>query len=259
MTADLPARRSVPMRTGRAIRFGIFQLALFLLGLLCIKPEIWKMHAAVFTVATWQEGLLIPLSAIDGAITGAFQSRRRSVQNVPAYKGLVLWGTPLFFLLYVACCALCERIAKGVFPIQGHQIVRTIGICVVLAGIWLRLWAQISQPSQLAAAPETEAAPADPAITGDVPASSLPVPAAESQFPSGPHKVVRYPDASGELLALAGLPLVFNAWLPLLALPGVIILLKWFISDQESFRISQLGEPYLEYRKRTWNLIPYVY
>lgn len=304
-----------PIKVGRAVRFAIFELALFMLGMLFVRREIWQLHATTFTINFWQEGLLIPLSALDGAITGGFSSRARNVQNTPAYKGLLLWATPLFFFLYVGCSALCERLIVGVFPTAVHEPVRTIGLGIVLAGMFVRLWSQFSAPSQLqpsrseaatrphdgepkpSAEPtrtesttptEPTPAPDSTPLTGEAPTrgpddepkstvestpttpttptetappiSSPPDNIDSAQiFPLGPHKILRHPDASGQLLSLCGLPLVFNAWLPLMALPGIIILLKWHISDQEAFRISQLGDPYLEYRKKTWNLIPYVY
>jgi protein-S-isoprenylcysteine O-methyltransferase Ste14 len=220
----------------RAFRFGLLEMALMLLGMLFIRREIWQLHAMSFDVTSWQEGLIIPLAMLDGAITGGFSSPTRDVQNAPAYKGLLRWGTPLFFFLYVGCAALCERINFGVFPIAAGFVVRTIGIIMVVGGMALRLWAQRSAPIDLN--------PEKPLDTG---------------FPTGPHKVLRHPDAAGKLLSLLGLPFVFNAWVPVFALPGIVILLKWYISDQEAFRISQLGEPYLEYRKKTWNLIPYLY
>lgn len=290
------------VKVGRALRLGIIEMALFLLGVLFTRREIWQFHASTFTIAFWQEGLLIPLAALDGAITGGFGSRRRQVQNVPAYKGLLRWAMPAFFVLFVACSALCERLNKGVFPTAINDYVRTAGLLVVIAGMYLRLWSQLSAPSELEKLHDTRTADVpvigtqpeegtDSAATNVMPdapggatvtvseaattpsgpaerppgqdsATNVVTPAAdetESIFPQGPHKLLRHPDASGHLLSLWGLPLVFNAWLPLLALPGVLVLLKWHISDQEAFRISQLGEPYLEYRKNTWNLIPYVY
>lgn len=239
---------AIKLKFGRAIRLGLVELALMLLGMLFVRREIWQMHAMSFTVPNWQEGLLIPLAAIDGMISGGLSSRRRHVQNTPSYKNLLRFGTPLFFFLYVACSALCERISVGLFPTSINATMRTIAIVIVVSGMVLRIAAQSSSPIDLApseTAPESES---------ETPQIMLP-----PTFPSGPHKWIRHPDAAGRLVSLLGLPLVFNAWLPLLALPGIVTLLKWHISDQEAFRISQLGEPYLEYRKKTWNLIPYLY
>lgn len=208
----------------RIVRFGVVELSLLLLGMLFIRREIWQLHAQSFDVTSWQEGLLIPLAALDGALTGMVIAESPSEQHSPAYKGTLRWGTPVFFFLYVGCCALCERINFGAFPITVGVIARTVGIGLVVCGMLVRLWAQRSEPMR-----------------------------------GGPYKKVRHPDAAGKLLSLCALPLAFNAWLPILALPGILVLLKWHIADQEAFRISQLGEPYLDYRKKTWNLIPYLY
>jgi protein-S-isoprenylcysteine O-methyltransferase Ste14 len=214
---------------------GVLELALLLLGMLFIRREIWQLHAQAFDVTTWQVGLLIPLAVLDGSLTGLATAsngtgkpEEDSEQHTPAYKGTLRWGKPLFFFLYVGVCALCERLSAripyAVFPTSAGFVVRTIGIALVVCGILLRLAAYRSKPLE-----------------------------------GGPYQKLRHPDAAGKLLSLFGLPFVFNAWLPLLALPGVLVLLKWHIADLEAFRISQLGEPYLEYRKKTWNLIPYLY
>ncbi len=263
-----------PIKIGRIVRPAILEVTLFLLGMLFVRREIWQLHASTFAIVYWQQGLLIPLIALDGAMTGAFSSRTRNVENAPAYKGMLRWGTPVFFFLYVGCAALSERLAIGVFPTAINEYVRNLGVVIVIAGLYLRLWAYRTRPIQLIAENTEEAnlaKPADEAVLTAAPA--IEVSAADREaaelaadaknfseiVPSGPHKLLRHPDAAGKLLALCGIPLVFNSWLPLLALPGIIILLKWYISDQEAFRISQLGEPYLDYRKRTWNLIPYLY
>jgi protein-S-isoprenylcysteine O-methyltransferase Ste14 len=298
-----------------------------LTGVLFVRREIWELHIFDVTLPFWQEGLLLPLSAIDGAISGFYGSRKRNVEHTPAYQKALLWGTPTFFVLYVACAALCERLHVGIF-IAGNEVARTFGVAVVVAGLGLRIWSQMCAPSLLMkdehrqptepqqsaqleeASPEERAAEQDVAEGGDQPeppeqgeigeeqsadataekiarfvqkiaasgASATPLDkpiAAEpltpeqslktlleltdGQFPNGPHRLVRYPDSTGRLIALCGIPLCFGAWLPLFAIPGIIVLLKWHINDQEAFRISQLGEPYLEYRKSTWSLVPYIY
>lgn len=359
---------SVPqIKVGRAIRVGILELALFLLGVLLVRREIWQLHSTTFTIAHWQQGLLIALSAVDGWLTGAFGSRSRNVEHLPAYKNVLKFGLPLFFVLYVGCCAVCERLSVGIFPVPQFvaDLIRTAGIAVILASLGLRIWSQNSAPVSLMAQPVDPLAPPrvlkptesayphfaerhveladdttlklpkleEPVVepvskellsdesssaqseradntnasaesadeitpaNPDLETPSEPIPALEeastsnevsetaqtaesidegsrlattdeapfistepaSPFPTGPHKLLRYPDASARLVALIGLPLVFNCWLPILALPGIVVLLKWHISDREAFRISQLGEPYLQYRSRTWNLIPYIY
>jgi protein-S-isoprenylcysteine O-methyltransferase Ste14 len=222
----------------RALRFGLFQCLLVLLGILFVHREIWQLRATTFTLNYWQDWVLIALSAIDGAITGAYATSARHLQNKPAYGRLIRWALPAFLVLFVACSALCERLSVGLFRIDA-EIVRSIGLLVIVGGLAVRICSQAATSSALVEEQQEEAA--------------------VMTLPTGPHKLLRHPDAAGQLLILLGIPLVFNSWIPLLALPGVIVLLKWHISDQEAFRISQIGEPYLEYRKGTWNLIPFIY
>jgi len=223
---------------GRALRFGLFQCLLVLLGILFVHREIWQLRTTTFSLSHWQDWAFLALSAIDGAITGAYATSARNVQHQPAYGRLIRWALPAFLVLFVACSALCERLNVGLFRVDS-EIMRTLGILIILGGLAVRVSSQAAMPSALA--------------------EDKPEEAAVMAFPRGPHKLLRHPDAAGQLLILLGIPLVFNSWIPLLALPGVIVLLKWHISDQEAFRISQIGEPYLEYRKGTWNLIPFIY
>lgn len=287
-----------------------------LAGILFVRREIWTLHVFDLSMPHWQEGLLLPLAAIHGGISGSFNARRREDEHAPTYGKFLKFGVPVFFVLYVACAALCERLAKGVFP-GGAEIWRAAGLVLVVCGIALHLWAHVTterpevvrlQPdstgrggkSDEPAAQQGEAVPGE-AVPGEaVPAqnqrasgdsavdaviekiaAALPQPTGTSRAAGrggaagtaagsddqvsgvwsagGPYRLVRYPDAAGKLLALCGIPLCFNAWLPLLAVPGIVILLKWHISDQESYRISQLGEPYVQYRKHTWHFLPFVY
>ena len=356
------------VKFGRALRLAVLELMLLVIGMIFVRREIWEFHAASFDIQHWQEGLLLPFAVIDGSVTGAYGSRRRNVEHVPAYARTLRWARPIFFLLYVACCALCERVNFGVFTIV-PEMWRTLGLALVVAGLYLRVLSATSSPSALmrdeepAAVPQAEAGSKSEAAAGsksevetgsqseaqsrsqsdaetasqseagtgsqseagtgsqseaeigsrseadigsqsEAGASSSPQAGAASksetetssspvsgtpsksqadltskadadkptisilpetglsvlpQFPSGPYRILRYPDAAARMLMMAGLAFVFNSWFSLLVVPGVLVLVKWHIKDQEAFRISQLGEPYLLYKKRTWNLIPFIY
>lgn len=76
---------------------------------------------------------------------------------------------------------------------------------------------------------------------------------------SGPWNLLRYPGRSSMLLELVGVSMALSAWMPLVTLPGLFVMFKWELADLEAFRISQFGSKYLNYRKRTWHLIPYIY
>ena len=75
----------------------------------------------------------------------------------------------------------------------------------------------------------------------------------------GPYKYVRHPSYTGALLILIGIGLALQSW------GAVIILILLFslaygyrIHIEEKVLISELGSPYIEYKKRTKRLIPYI-
>lgn len=76
---------------------------------------------------------------------------------------------------------------------------------------------------------------------------------------TGPWNYLRYPGRTSVLLELIGLSMTLSAWMPLLTLPGLFVLFKWELADLEAFRISQFGRKYLNYKQRSWQLIPYIY
>ena len=76
---------------------------------------------------------------------------------------------------------------------------------------------------------------------------------------TGPWNKLRYPGRTSILLELVGISMTLSAWMPLLTLPGLIVLFKWELADLEAFRISQFGKKYLNYKQRSWHLIPYIY
>jgi protein-S-isoprenylcysteine O-methyltransferase Ste14 len=70
---------------------------------------------------------------------------------------------------------------------------------------------------------------------------------------------VRHPIYSGSVLAFAGIFLVFRSQLGLVALPLYVLGTLWRIADEERLLAAAFGAEYERYRKRTWQLLPFVY
>ena len=76
---------------------------------------------------------------------------------------------------------------------------------------------------------------------------------------TGPYRLVRHPGYTGGLLILAGLGLALQSW-------GAVLLLLLIIGPAYGYRIyveervlvSELGDEYVKYTKRTKRLIPYI-
>jgi protein-S-isoprenylcysteine O-methyltransferase Ste14 len=83
----------------------------------------------------------------------------------------------------------------------------------------------------------------------------------EGQFvvENGPYKYVRHPSYTGALLILIGLGLAVQSWGAVLVLILLFSLAYGYrMHIEEKALISELGEEYIEYKKRTKRLIPYI-
>jgi len=75
----------------------------------------------------------------------------------------------------------------------------------------------------------------------------------------GPYKYVRHPSYSGALIIFIGLGLALQSWAAVITLILLFIIAYGYrIYVEEKALISELGEPYIEYKKRTKRLIPYM-
>ena len=76
----------------------------------------------------------------------------------------------------------------------------------------------------------------------------------------GPYHWIRHPSYSGALITMFGLGLAFTNWLCLI---GILVFgfigYSYRVMIEEQTLISELGEPYREYMKRTKRFIPFVY
>ena len=76
---------------------------------------------------------------------------------------------------------------------------------------------------------------------------------------SGPYRYVRHPSYLGMMLAFLGWALVFRSSVGVAACLLGLPLLHERIESEEALLTSQFGDAYLEYRRRTWRLVPGLY
>jgi len=75
----------------------------------------------------------------------------------------------------------------------------------------------------------------------------------------GPYRLVRHPSYTGLLLILVGLGVAWQSWgavLLLVVISGLALYYRMYA--EERVLISELGDEYIKYSKRTKRLIPYV-
>jgi protein-S-isoprenylcysteine O-methyltransferase Ste14 len=77
---------------------------------------------------------------------------------------------------------------------------------------------------------------------------------------TGPYRLVRHPGYSGTIVTFAGIGLAIQSILGVLVLLVICgVVYSYRISIEERALTKDLGEPYVEYMKRTKRLIPYVF
>jgi protein-S-isoprenylcysteine O-methyltransferase Ste14 len=77
---------------------------------------------------------------------------------------------------------------------------------------------------------------------------------------AGPYRYLRHPSYSGILILTIGNGVALSNWISLLlciALPAIGIIKRISVEEKELY--LHFGEPYREYRKKTWRLIPFLY
>jgi protein-S-isoprenylcysteine O-methyltransferase Ste14 len=76
----------------------------------------------------------------------------------------------------------------------------------------------------------------------------------------GMYGYLRHPSYLGLLISFLGNALAFNSWAAVLIgfLPVLAVFL-YRIKIEEELLVANFGEEYLNYRKETWRLIPFVY
>jgi protein-S-isoprenylcysteine O-methyltransferase Ste14 len=76
----------------------------------------------------------------------------------------------------------------------------------------------------------------------------------------GVYRFIRHPSYSGSLLSFIGFGISLNNWLSLISVIALItIALVRRISIEEKVLTNQFGADYLEYKRRTYRMIPWIY
>jgi protein-S-isoprenylcysteine O-methyltransferase Ste14 len=76
---------------------------------------------------------------------------------------------------------------------------------------------------------------------------------------NGPYRYVRHPSYTGALIFFVGFGLALQSWGAILALvPIFAVVYGYRMRVEEQVLISEFGEAYVSYSRRTKRLIPYV-
>ncbi|MFY9638391.1 MAG: isoprenylcysteine carboxylmethyltransferase family protein, partial [Methanobacterium sp.] len=154
------------------------------------------------------------------------------IERKDRFSGLYIFAT-IFIALILSFYFAGARIAM----LPGW--VFSLGILLIILGIILR---QLSM-----------------AILGKYFSGVVGIQKDQKVIEKGPYKYVRHPSYTGALMIFIGLGLALQSGAAVLTLIVLFIIAYGFrMYVEEKALISELGEPYLDYKKRTKRLIPYV-
>ncbi len=128
----------------------------------------------------------------------------------------------LYLLLYVMCSILCQKMNLGslVTDALTAEVVRTFGLGLSVSGLYLMVRGMFVQIAP-AKTKLIESTTPELSIRGWSPHMSPHVPPTRVEF------LRTHPVCAGWLVLLTGLPIVFMAWFPLIAIPGLFIAMNW--------------------------------
>jgi protein-S-isoprenylcysteine O-methyltransferase Ste14 len=76
---------------------------------------------------------------------------------------------------------------------------------------------------------------------------------------SGFYRYIRHPSYLGALLGGIGWVLVFRSAIGLVLLLVLCLSFGWTVAKEEALLLTEFGDEYEAYRRRTWRMIPFVY
>jgi protein-S-isoprenylcysteine O-methyltransferase Ste14 len=142
--------------------------------------------------------------------------------------------------LGITVASVLEGNSKFFFPSRWSDAVFWIGLCIIVLGFGLRIWAVIILGTSFRTTVETHTD--------------------QQVVRSGPYRLVRHPSYSGLILMCFGFGIALQNWLSLafaVILPLVALLYR--IRIEEAVLVSSLGSDYEKYQRETKKLIPWVW
>ncbi len=163
------------------------------------------------------------------------RSKSTDKQNADKNSLLIIWVTviiAIFLAVYISI--------KFYFPIYPDTMIRYIGLGIILLGIIMRIAAVISLGKFFTV---------DVTIRED-----------HKLKQDGVYKYLRHPSYFASLISFIGFGLSINSWPGLILIViAVMTVFIYRITIEEKILIGQFGSEYLDYKKSTKGIIPFIY
>lgn len=163
------------------------------------------------------------------------RSKSTDKQNADKNSLLIIWITviaAIFLAVYISI--------KYYFPVYPNTIIRYIGLGIIFLGIVLRIAAVLSLGKFFTV---------DVTIRED-----------HKLKKDGLYKYLRHPSYFASLISFIGFGISINSWPGLILIViSVMTVFIFRIRIEEKILIGQFGSEYLDYKKSTRGIIPFVY
>jgi protein-S-isoprenylcysteine O-methyltransferase Ste14 len=124
--------------------------------------------------------------------------------------------------------------------IHPDLLIGVLGLIIMIGGLGLRYWAAKT--------------------LGEFYTRTLLIKAQHRLVEQGPYRMIRHPGYLGVILLFIGAGIATNDWIPMVVIPIVLFAAYIYrIWAEEKMLQTALGEPYTNYMRRSWRLIPYIY
>ncbi len=184
---------------------------------------------ACFLVAVFMaiEGRLrsgLPAKSLDAGPADRVSTRALGIAYSLAFVSLLVAPVLNYF-----------TVGRIMLPLAGW-----VALAVALGGLALRLWANL--------------------VLGEFYTRTLQVAEGQTILQRGPYRFIRHPGYLGSMLMWAGAGFATTNWIIGMALLVTMVLVYHYrIQAEEAMLVDRLGEAYIQYKARTWRLIPLVY
>jgi protein-S-isoprenylcysteine O-methyltransferase Ste14 len=175
--------------------------------------------------------LIIARSVPEGIGDKGREEKHRTRQDIA-------WNIarPILFILILAM-PFCDR--RDMLTMPESSSLRWSGLVLVVAGFTLIVWTTVELGRQYSV--------------------YITLQQDHKLITSGPYRYIRHPRYLGVMLVALGMALLFRSWIALLALPFLLALLIFRLTDEEKLLREEFGPQWEAYVQRSWRLVPFVY
>jgi protein-S-isoprenylcysteine O-methyltransferase len=160
-------------------------------------------------------------------------------------SGSTWWRLAWIVIVGVMVSVVVSRIAHGHLAayfrsgsmISGSVPLAALAAALCFFGILLAIWARLQLGRNWSPAPALKEK--------------------HELVTSGPYKRIRHPIYTGIIMAMLGSALASPAWLVVLIVFTAVFV--WRVHVEEGLMMKEFPNHYLEYKKHTWALVPWVW